>query len=151
MSAEPHHIRRVQLPGGKVIEVVYLDSAPVTEPAPAAVSASPAPAAAPTPAPKPARRELHVCPRCQSKLVHPIDWSEAGRDRWEVLLRCPECEWTQTGIFEQAVVDDFDRELDEGMEVLVRDLQHLTHANMAEQVERFVAALHRDQILPSDF
>ena len=31
------------------------------------------------------------------------------------------------------------------------DLQRLTQANMAEEIERFVAALNADQILPEDF
>jgi hypothetical protein len=158
MSPEPH-IRRVQLPGGKVIEVVYLDHVP--EPAqtvaaamPSSPTSEPVPeAATPAPAPAPATRsrDLHLCPQCEGRFVHPIDWAEASRDQWRVLLRCPECQWTEAGVFDQASVDRFDRELDDGTETLVRDLQHLTHANMAEQVERFIKALEQDLILPCDF
>jgi hypothetical protein len=128
----PPSVRRVVLPSGKTIEVAFFPSAQdASEQA--------------------AERGLHVCGRCASELVFPIDWEEAGRTHWEVVLRCPECEWQDTGVFDQAVVDRFDEELDRGTRVLVRDLKHLMHANMEDQVERFVAALHAGHIEPSDF
>ena len=34
---------------------------------------------------------------------------------------------------------------------MLRDLQRLTQANMADQIDRFITALHADQILPEDF
>jgi hypothetical protein len=34
---------------------------------------------------------------------------------------------------------------------MLSDLRRLTHANMAEEIERFAAALHTDLILPEDF
>jgi hypothetical protein len=34
---------------------------------------------------------------------------------------------------------------------MLRDLQRLTQANMADQIERFAQALHADHILPEDF
>ena len=34
---------------------------------------------------------------------------------------------------------------------MLADLQRLTQANMAEEIERFVAALDADLILPEDF
>jgi hypothetical protein len=128
----PPSVRRVVLPSGKTIEVAFF---------PSAQDASD----------QAAERGLHVCGRCASELVFPIDWEEAGRTHWEVVLRCPECEWQDTGVFDQAVVDRFDEELDRGTRVLVRDLKHLMHANMEDQVERFVAALHAGHIEPSDF
>ena len=51
----------------------------------------------------------------------------------------------------QAVVERFDEELDRGTEALVRDLKRLMHANMEEEIDRFVSALRDDQILPEDF
>jgi hypothetical protein len=160
MNPDQHNVRRVQLPGGKVIEVVYLDH-PRGGTASGRAGANPKPApnapaksapAARRPAAKPVPvRDLHVCPRCSSTLVHPVDWAESGPTHWEVLLRCPECHFKETGVFTQLEVDRFDAELDRGTEVLVRDLQQLAHANMAEQVERFVEALRRDFVVPSDF
>jgi len=94
---------------------------------------------------------LHVCPRCDSELVYPVDWAPALRDAWSVELRCPDCEWSANGVYTQEVVDRFDNELDRGTEQLLGDLQLLTRANMEDQVERFIAALHADRILPEDF
>jgi hypothetical protein len=70
---------------------------------------------------------------------------------WEVLLRCPNCEWSELGVYDQATVDRFDETLDNGTELLVRDLRRLVQANMEEEAERFAAALDADAILPEDF
>jgi len=143
MSPQPdnrHYVRRVVLPSGKTIEVVYfedqvLDTA-IGEPAPDTVSDVTA---------------LHVCGSCESDLVYPTEWDEAGSTHWEVSLRCPNCEWNGTGIFQQELVERFDEELDRGTEALVRDLKRLMHANMEEEIDRFVEALDHDLILPEDF
>jgi hypothetical protein len=124
---------RVVLPSGKSIDVVRFP--PTGEAA--------------TPPVEP--RSLTMCPKCRSHLVHPIDWEEAGPTRWEVTLRCPNCLWIATDVFEQAIVDRFDEELDAGSKELARDLERLSRANMEEAVERFALALRDDHILPSDF
>ena len=137
----PHrqHVRRIVLPSGKTIEVVYFEQLTVA-------AHAPSPAAAPgTPT------DLHVCGACACTLVYPIDWEEAGATHWEVTLRCPNCEWAGTGVFDQNLVERFDEELDRGTEALVRDLKRLMRANMEEDVERFVAALEDDHIVPEDF
>jgi hypothetical protein len=137
MSAQPdhrHYVRRVVLPSGKTIEVVYFEDQ---------VSAH-----RPLPAPQ---RDLHVCGTCDSELVYPVEWQEAGAAHWQVALRCPNCEWSGTGVFEQEAVEIFDEELDRGTEALVRDLKRLVQANMEEQVERFIEALRDDHIVPDDF
>jgi hypothetical protein len=133
MSAQPEHrqnVRRVVLPSGKAIDVVYYDGRPG--------------GAAPRP-------ELHVCGSCGSELVYPLEWQEAGSVHWQVTLRCPNCEWAGTGVFEQPDVERFDQELDRGTAALVRDLKRLVRANMEEQVERFAQALRDDHIVPDDF
>jgi hypothetical protein len=94
---------------------------------------------------------LHVCFYCTGELAYPIDWAEAGPERWRILLRCPECEATREGVFDQADVERLDDELDRATGRLVSDLQRVTHANMAEEVEIFARALEADLILPSDF
>jgi hypothetical protein len=68
-----------------------------------------------------------------------------------VLRRCPNCEWSDVAVFDQATVDRFDDELDQGTEALMRDFKRLTQANMEADVERFVSALAADAILPEDF
>jgi hypothetical protein len=134
-----HYVRRVVLPSGKTIEVVYFEDqqAPV--------------AASPAPSHDESISDLHVCGSCASTLVYPTEWEEAGATHWEVTLRCPNCEWAGTGIFEQDVVERFDEELDRGTEALVRDLKRLAHANMEDEIERFTTALTEDHIVPEDF
>jgi hypothetical protein len=83
--------------------------------------------------------------------VYPVDWEEASLTHWEVVLRGPNCEWVETGTYDQATVDRFDEELDLGTEALVRDLRRLVQANMEEEAERFAAALEANAILPEDF
>jgi hypothetical protein len=143
MSAQPDHrqyVRRVVLPSGKTIEVVYFDGQPVAAP-----GATTAPI-------EPSRgQDLHVCEGCHSELVYPVSWEEAGDVHWQVTLRCPNCESWDTGVFEQDAVEAFDEELDRGTEALVRDFKRLVRANMEEQIERFIEALHDDQVLPEDF
>ena len=95
--------------------------------------------------------DLHICPACSSELVHPVDWAPVADCRWQVDLRCPDCEWTGGGTYAQKVVDRFDEALDDGTEAVLNDLQRLTRANMEEDVESFIAALQSDRILPEDF
>ena len=148
MSQHPdhhrHHVRRVVLPSGKTIEVVYFED---VEFASREIPAT-RPDVRPTPEPP---AELHVCGTCDSELVYPTEWEEAGPTHWEVSLRCPNCEWNGTGVFEQDLVERFDEELDRGTEALVRDLKRLMTANMEDEIERFVDALDHDHVLPEDF
>jgi hypothetical protein len=136
-SENSHYVRRVVLPSGREIEVVYFDAQ--------AAPADSAPAVA-----NPDRR-LHECPECDRALVYPVEWEEASPTQWEVLLRCPNCEWSDLGIFDQTVVDRFDEELDRGTEALVEDLTRLQRANMEDEIERFTSALASDAIWPMDF
>ena len=132
-----NYVRRVVLPSGRAIEVVYFDNQP-----------------AHAPAPEPSTRvvlDLHVCPDCSKGLVYPVEWEEASPTHWEVQLRCPNCEWDTVGLYDQDTVDRFDAELDLGTEALVRDLKRLTRANMEEEIERFSSALSSDAIWPMDF
>jgi hypothetical protein len=95
--------------------------------------------------------ELCRCGSCGSMLVQPIDWSLIGRSHWRVVLRCPNCEWSGTGVFGQEAVDRFDRELDRGTRKLQSTLTRVSRACMEAEVEAFAAALERDLIVPFDF
>jgi hypothetical protein len=135
--SQPHshhgqYVRRVVLPSGRAIEVVYFESP------------SPSPAHAPA-------EDLHICPECERALVYPVEWEEISATHWQVLLRCPSCEWNELGVFDQDTVDRFDGQLDLGTEALIRDLKRLTRANMEDEIERFSQALGVDLILPEDF
>lgn len=126
-------VKRVTLPSGKSIEVLYFGDQ--------AAEATAVPTA----------QRLHVCGECGSSLVYPTDWQEAGSDYWEVELRCPNCEWRGSGVFSQEVVESFDDELDRGIDVLLSDYRALVNSNMEDEVERFAKALDAGAILPADF
>jgi hypothetical protein len=129
------YIRRVVLPSGRAIDVVYFE--------PLADDRA-GPASGPV-------RELHECPSCECDLVYPVEWEEVSPTHWEVLLRCPNCEWNEAGTFDQPTVDRFDKRLDTGTETLIGDLRRLQQANMEEEIVRFARALDAGAILPEDF
>jgi hypothetical protein len=104
-----------------------------------------------TPDPACQPEQLHICFHCAGELTYPLDWSEAGPRNWRIVLRCPECESRREGVFEQAIVERLDDELDRAASALLGDLRRMTHANMSEEVEFFVRALAADLIVPSDF
>ena len=140
-TPEGHYVKRVVLPSGKTIEVVYADSDTAVRPVEHAVPTTD----------RPVHHELHVCRECESELVYPTEWEEAGPECWRVALRCPNCEWDATGVFPQELVDAFDEKLDDGTEQVVNDLKRLMHANMSEEIDRFAAALDAGALLPEDF
>lgn len=129
------YVRRVVLPSGRAIEVVYFE--------PPADGAA-VPASGPV-------RELHECPGCDRGLVYPVEWEETSATHWEVLLRCPNCEWSEVGSFDEPTVKRFDIQLDRGTEALLRDLKRLERANMEDEIDAFVRAMDAGAILPEDF
>jgi hypothetical protein len=138
-----HQLKRIVLPSGKTIEVVYFDHA--------SFGPRPEPATAPAEKPSDETRDLHACVNCSSELVYPVQWEEAGQKSWHVTLRCPECEWTEAGVFTQDQCDRFDDQLESGTDALTRDYKRLVTANMSEEIDRFSLALRADAILPTDF
>jgi hypothetical protein len=135
---------RVELPGGRRIEVVYLEGSESDTPVAPLPSSDDGPGGAPGEA-------LHVCPSCAGGLVHPLDWLEESPGRWRVLLRCPDCGEQREGVFGQALIERLDDELDRATVQMLSDLRQITHANMSEEIERFSRALALDLIGPSDF
>ena len=135
-----HFTKRVTLPSGKTIEVVYFaEEGQLAEPqAPAHPPAEP-------------QQDLHICVECDSELIYPVQWEEAGPENWSVLLHCPNCEVFREGVFTQDNVELFDEELDRGADSLARDYKRLMRANMADEIERFAGALQAGAILPEDF
>jgi hypothetical protein len=141
---QTHYVKRVLLPSGKTIEVVYFrETVPVAE-------AHDVPSTTEGP-PAEQHQDLHVCIECSSDLVYPVQWEESGMENWSVLLHCPNCDVYREGIFSQDTVEVFDEELDRGADALARDYKRLMRANMAEEIECFVGALTANAILPEDF
>jgi hypothetical protein len=129
MSHQPdsHPVRRIVLPSGRSIEIIRFG--PEITPG----------------------YGLQMCPECSSDLVQPVQWGETTGGFWELTLRCPNCDWTTEGVFDQDQVDAFEERLDAGLAEMLADLRRLTQANMAEEIDRFAAALQCDLILPEDF
>jgi hypothetical protein len=146
---QTHFVKRVVLPSGKTIEVVYFKEADLPQAA-AEQPAEETPAAPEHPPAEP-QQDLQVCAECSSELVYPVQWEESGPENWNVLLHCPNCDAHREGIFCQETVESFDEALDRGADALARDYKRLVRANMADEIERFVGALNSDAILPEDF
>ncbi len=127
MASKPNS-RRIVLPSGRSIEVI--------KPGPD----RPAPTVG-----------LHMCPKCASELVQPVEWGACTAGCWEMTLQCPNCQWATDGFFSRDQVDQFEERLDDGLGDLLADLRRLTEANMADEIDHFVSALERDLILPEDF
>ena len=131
-------VKRVVLPSGKTIEVVLFSGIEGSERQREPQHAEPF-------------QDLHVCLECESGLVYPMEWEEADTENWSVLLHCPNCDLFREGVFCQETVEAFDEELDRGVEQLACDYKRLMRANMAEEIERFIGALHAGAIAPEDF
>lgn len=96
-------------------------------------------------------RGLHRCLNCSSELVQPVEWEPTGPRTWSVLLRCPECEVHRLGLFDQALLDEYDVELERGSQQLRRAYLEVVEENMADGIDRFARALEVGAILPEDF
>jgi hypothetical protein len=142
-----HQLKRIVLPSGKTIEVVYFEH-PAAAPPVEAATPAPAPESAPS---ETRERDLHICLDCESSLVYPVQWEEADETHWHITLRCPNCERTEDGVFGQEQCDGFDDELERGTDALTRDYKRLMTANLSEEIDRFAKALEVDGILPADF
>lgn len=139
--------RRIALPGGREIEVVYF-SDPDDALAGAAWEAGAfcdGPVAART-----APAELHLCPECSGDLVYPVDWIDVD-GCWTIVRRCPDCEWTHRGEFTQEQAEDFDDALTDGSEEMLCALRRMARRNMEDDVERLVTAIRDGLIEPIDF
>jgi DNA-directed RNA polymerase subunit RPC12/RpoP len=135
------HVKRIQLPSGEVVDLVYLQAGWEQRAASGQADAS-------------ARirvRRIELCPQCGSDRVHPLDWREVENLRWELDVRCPDCRWTGGDVYEQPEVERYDDVLLAGAGDLTEELDRITRVNMAEHLERFRAALDADAITPFDF
>jgi hypothetical protein len=124
-----HTVHRIVLPSGRKIEVVRFHES----------------------GPDPGARPLHICGHCSAPLVQPLSWSETDDEQWELVLVCPNCEWTTSGVYSQTEVEELEDHLEEGLSEMLADLQRLAQANMSDEIDRFVAALEADVVLPEDF
>ena len=130
MSQNPHDkraVRRIVLPSGRTIEVVRFNDVDTEA------------------------RELHVCPTASPTWSSRRAGTTPGDGRWDLVLECPNCGASESGIFTRLQVERLEDHLDEGLTAMIADLQRLTQANMSADIDRFVAAMDAGLILPEDF
>jgi hypothetical protein len=92
-----------------------------------------------------------MCGRCECEFVQASEWEDAGAERWQLRLRCPNCGWNRRGTFSSLELTALEDHLDRGFDGLLRDLKRLTAANMTEEIDRLAIALDSELILPEDF
>lgn len=143
-----YRTKKIALPGGRVIEIVYFSEPEGDTPDLLAKETAVAPDPEDDTVP---HGGLHVCEQCSSDLVYPVAWEERSGDRWRIERRCPNCEWRDTSEFHQNDVEVFDDILNEGTEDLLVTLRNFARSNMEEDIERLIEAIHLDLIEPMDF
>ena len=148
-----YRTKKIALPGGKVIEIVYF-SEPEGEDVAVETTVT-----AEDEVHDPLALvgmddlecELHLCPQCEGELVYPVSWEERSGDSWRIERRCPNCEWGHAGEYTQDEVEMFDDVLNEGTEDLLVSLRNFSRANMEEDIEHLIEAIRLDRIQPMDF
>jgi hypothetical protein len=83
--------------------------------------------------------------------VHPTDWNEVEELRWQLALRCPDCEWRNVETYDAAEVERYDDVLNDATDRLIEELDRVTRENMTDAIDRFRSALENDGIMPFDF
>lgn len=94
---------------------------------------------------------LHICKSCHSPHVQPINWAEREDHKWDLLLRCPNCEKETSGVHTTEEVGRLEDALDLGLTNILQALNDITHFLREEEIDNFVNALGKDRILPEDF
>jgi hypothetical protein len=101
---------------------------------------------------------LRICPKCDCRLCFESAAEPLTFDSWLIVVQCPNCwhAWRQT--VSDVVLELFEHALDDDVRVIEAAFEDLAIANardeaksLAAEVERFVAALAADAIVPMDF
>ena len=135
------HTKKITLPSGKTVELVYLAADWIEAPAEEARAGES----------QVRVRRIEICPDCDSDRVHPVDWHEVDERSWRLDVRCPDCRWMGSDVFAQDEVERYDDLLNADTDALIDELERITRQNMADHLERFIRALEDDGIMPIDF
>ncbi len=95
--------------------------------------------------------QLHMCRECFEDFVHPVTWTESGSDSWWLRLRCGGCGAWRDVIATNAVVAEFDRVLDAGMDSISAAADRLERESLATEADVLVRALELDLLGAEDF
>jgi rubredoxin len=151
-----HRSRKITLPGGREIEVVYLGEVPPSVadsegwtdlPGDSIHDALGAAFTAFDQLPA----ELWVCDDCGGDLVRPLALEECQDGLWRVERLCPDCGARHEGGYGRVEVEDFHDAIEEGTEELLSALRQMTRLNMEHDVELLIEAIRDDRIQPIDF
>jgi hypothetical protein len=137
------HIKRIVLPSGKTVEIVYYQTTG-SDPVISDVHEIEAGAELHV-------RQIELCTRCGGDRVHPTDWNEVEELRWQLALRCPDCEYRHVETYDAAEVERYDDVLNDATDRLIEELDRVTRENMSDAIDRFRSALENDGIMPFDF
>jgi ribosomal protein S27E len=91
------------------------------------------------------------CRSCGSDLVHPVEWERTGEETWLVLVRCPDCETAYEVAFGRFTMERFIAQLHDQKRALALELDRWSLARFREEVERLLALIGDDRVLPFDF
>jgi hypothetical protein len=101
---------------------------------------------------------LRVCPKCDCRLCFEAAAEPLTPDLWCVVVECPNCwfAWTRTvGDLElellEHALDDDTRAIEDALERLVIENAVAEAEELADEVQRFSAALEANAIMPMDF
>ena len=148
-----YRTKKISLPGGRVIEIVFFTEPGEADAAEAVQHAlesaeDPSPAEEPPPPPPAPRPGSPGCARARG---YPRAGEGSARPARTRERRCPNCEWRHVGDFGDTELGRFDDLLNEGTETLLVALRDTTRANMEAAVERMIDAIKLDLIEPMDF
>jgi hypothetical protein len=98
-----------------------------------------------------AATSLDLCTECGEGFVYPDTWTEWGLTDWLVLLRCGSCGTRRDVVASNCAVAEFDRILDEDMDLIEAAAERLERESFSDQAETFGAALRLDLLGADDF
>lgn len=100
----------------------------------------------------PAGPSTAVCCRdCGSDLLHPLEWDSANEETWRMVLRCPDCESVYETVMGRYTVERFIAQLHGQKRALCLELERWSRARFREEVERLLALIDDERVLPIDF
>ena len=97
--------------------------------------------------------DLDICLQCGRSFVVPAAILEVvpSERRYTVELACNNCGHSRVGTYTEDTMEQLDRALDREQARLQEIATRIYRENMLEEIERFVAALDANLILPEDF
>jgi hypothetical protein len=94
---------------------------------------------------------LHQCQLCHGDFVVPVEVEALDDDRWDLRLRCGECETYRHVVVSDGVAKRYDLDLNRGMDEIADALRLQDHERMTAEARVFIAALEHDLIDGGDF